>query len=165
MSQPNPAHNRVGSGSTSSRDVIRPDKVLILGSGALKIGEAGEFDYSGSQAIKALREEGIRTILVNPNIATIQTSADLADEVYFLPVNSHFVERVIEREKPDGILLSFGGQTALNCGIELDRLGILEKHGVKVLGTPLETILTTEDRHLFAEVLRSIELDTPRSRA
>ena len=165
MSQQNPAHNRVGPGSTSGGDVIRPEKVLILGSGALKIGEAGEFDYSGSQAIKALREEGIRTILVNPNIATIQTSADLADEVYFLPVNSHFVERVIEREKPDGILLSFGGQTALNCGLELDRLGILEKHGIQVLGTPLETIRTTEDRHLFAEVLRSIELDTPRSRA
>jgi len=142
-----------------------PKKVLILGSGALKIGEAGEFDYSGSQAIKALREEGIRTILVNPNIATIQTSEDLADEVYFLPVNAHFVERVIEREQPDGLLLSFGGQTALNCGIELDQLGILKKHGVQVLGTPLDTIRTTEDRHLFAEVLRSIDLDTPRSRA
>ncbi|MDE0960235.1 MAG: carbamoyl-phosphate synthase (glutamine-hydrolyzing) large subunit [Planctomycetota bacterium] len=165
MSQEQPSHLRVGRESTSASDVIRPKKVLILGSGALKIGEAGEFDYSGSQAIKALREEGIRTILVNPNIATIQTSADLADEVYFLPVNAHFVERVIEREKPDGVLLSFGGQTALNCGIELEQLGVFEKHGVQVLGTPLATILTTEDRHLFAEVLRSIHLDTPRSRA
>jgi carbamoyl-phosphate synthase large subunit len=146
-----------------SREVVLPRKVLILGSGALKIGEAGEFDYSGSQAIKALKEEGITTILVNPNIATIQTSENLADEVYFLPVNVEFVERVIEREKPDGLLLSFGGQTALNCGVELDREGILERHGVRVLGTPLETIRTTEDRHLFAEVLRSIDLDTPRS--
>ena len=146
-------------------EVLKPRKVLILGSGALKIGEAGEFDYSGSQAIKALKEEGIKTVLVNPNIATIQTSEDLADEVYFLPVNAHFVERVIEREKPDGLLLSFGGQTALNCGIELDDLGILEKHGVEVFGTPLDTIRTTEDRHLFAEVLHSIGMDTPRSRA
>ena len=142
-----------------------PRKVLILGSGALKIGEAGEFDYSGSQAIKALKEEGIRTILVNPNIATIQTSENLADEVYFLPVNASFVERVIEKEKPDGLLLSFGGQTALNCGVELEQLGVLERHGVRVLGTPLDTIRTTEDRHLFAEVLRSIDLDTPASRA
>ena len=146
-------------------EIDKPSKVLILGSGALKIGEAGEFDYSGSQAIKALREEGIRTVLVNPNIATIQTSEDLADEVYFLPVNPHFVERVIERERPDGLLLSFGGQTALNCGVELDELGILEKYNVRVLGTPLDTIRTTEDRHLFAEVLRSINMDTPRSRA
>ena len=105
-------------------EVLKPRKVLILGSGALKIGEAGEFDYSGSQAIKALKEEGIKTVLVNPNIATIQTSEDLADEVYFLPVNAHFVERVIEREKPDGLLLSLGGQTELNCDIELDDLGI-----------------------------------------
>ena len=156
---------REGQGSTVANSVSLPRKVLILGSGALKIGEAGEFDYSGSQAIKALKEEGITTILVNPNIATIQTSEDLADEVYFLPVNAHFVERVIEREKPDGLLLSFGGQTALNCGIELEKLGVLEKHGVRVLGTSLETIRTTEDRHLFAEVLRSIDLDTPRSRA
>ncbi|RTZ90746.1 MAG: carbamoyl phosphate synthase large subunit [Planctomycetota bacterium] len=156
---------REGQGSTVANSVSLPRKVLILGSGALKIGEAGEFDYSGSQAIKALSEEGIETILVNPNIATIQTSEDLADEVYFLPVNAHFVERVIEREKPDGLLLSFGGQTALNCGIELEKLGVLEKHGVRVLGTSLETIRTTEDRHLFAEVLRSIDLDTPRSRA
>ena len=111
---------------------IRPQKVLILGSGALKIGEAGEFDYSGSQAIKALKEEGITTVLVNPNIATIQTSEDLADEVYFLPVNPQFVERVIAKEKPDGLLLSFGGQTALNCGVELEELGILEKYGVQV---------------------------------
>ena len=108
-------------------------RVLILGSAALKIGEAGEFDYSGSQAIKALKEEGIYTILVNPNIATIQTSETLADKVYFLPVNPHFVERVIEREKPDGILLSFGGQTALNCGLQLNEKGILKKHRVRIL--------------------------------
>ncbi len=143
----------------------KPDKVLILGSGALKIGEAGEFDYSGSQAIKALREEGIQTVLVNPNIATIQTSEGLADEIYFLPVNADFVERVIEKERPDAILLAFGGQTALNCGIELADRGVLERHGVEVLGTPLETIRVTEDRQRFAEMLREIGLDTPRSRA
>lgn len=142
-----------------------PKTVLILGSGALKIGEAGEFDYSGSQAIKAMKEEGIRTILVNPNIATIQTSETLADEVYFLPVNPEFVERVIERERPDGLLLSFGGQTALNCGIELSDRGVLERYNIRVLGTPLEAIRTTEDRDLFAELLRSIGMKTPNSRA
>ncbi|RME71748.1 MAG: carbamoyl-phosphate synthase (glutamine-hydrolyzing) large subunit [Planctomycetota bacterium] len=143
----------------------RPQKVLILGSGALKIGEAGEFDYSGSQGIKALREEGIRTVLINPNIATIQTSEFLADEVYFLPVDVEHVTRVIERERPDGMLLSFGGQTALNCGIALDDAGVLERHGVRVLGTPLDAIRMTEDRQAFADTLRSIELKTPQSEA
>ncbi|MEM7262447.1 MAG: carbamoyl-phosphate synthase large subunit, partial [Planctomycetota bacterium] len=141
----------------------RPKKVLILGSGALKIGEAGEFDYSGSQAIKALKEEGIRTVLVNPNIATIQTSESLADEVYFLPVNLEFVTRVIEKERPDGLLLSFGGQTALNCGIELHDAGVLDKFNVEVLGTPLDAIRMTEDRDLFANLLHRIGMSTPRS--
>lgn len=131
-------------------------KVLILGSGALKIGEAGEFDYSGSQAIKALKEEGIKTVLVNPNIATIQTSKFLADTVYFLPVNSFFVEKIIKKEKPDGILLSFGGQTALNCGIELHEKGILKKNNVEILGTPISGILLTEDRKKFASHLKKI---------
>lgn len=138
-------------------------KVLILGSGALKIGEAGEFDYSGSQAIKALKEEGIKTILVNPNIATIQTSKFLADTVYFLPVNSFFVEKVIEKEKPDGIFLSFGGQTALNCGLELYKKGILKKHHVTVLGTPVSAIQLTEDRDTFAKHLQKINVSTPQS--
>ncbi len=138
-------------------------KVLLLGSGALKIGEAGEFDYSGSQAIKALREEGVQVILVNPNVATIQTSRELADKVYFLPVNKDFVAKIVRREKPDGILLSFGGQTALNCGIELE--GILKKYGVKVLGTPLKTVKYTEDRELFVEKLQEIGVKVPRSRA
>ena len=128
-------------------------KVLLLGSGALKIGEAGEFDYSGSQALKALREEGIETVLINPNIATVQTSEGVADQIYFLPVQPYFVERVIQKEKPDGILLSFGGQTALNCGVELYRQGILEKYNVKVLGTPVQAIMDTEDRELFVEKL------------
>ena len=143
----------------------KPRKVLILGSGALKIGEAGEFDYSGSQAIKAMKEEGIHTVLVNPNIATIQTSEGLADEVYFLPVNADFVTRVIERERPDSILLSFGWQTALNCGLELFDRGVLEEYGIRVLGTPPETIRVTEDRELFSEQLHSINMDTPRSKA
>jgi carbamoyl-phosphate synthase large subunit len=138
-------------------------KVLLLGSGALKIGEAGEFDYSGSQALKALREEGIFTVLINPNIATVQTSEKIADKIYFLPVTPKFVERVIEREKPDGILLSFGGQTALNCGTALYRSGIFEKHGVKVLGTPVEAIMNTEDRELFVKKLDEIGVRTPRS--
>lgn len=138
-------------------------KVIILGSGALKIGEAGEFDYSGSQALKALREEGITTILVNPNIATIQTSENVADKVYFLPVNPTFVEKVIARERPDGILLSFGGQTALNCGTELYHKGVFEKYGVKVLGTPVRAIIDTEDRELFVKKLDEIEIKTPRS--
>ncbi|MBI2453676.1 ATP-grasp domain-containing protein, partial [Candidatus Peregrinibacteria bacterium] len=142
-----------------------PEKVLVLGSGALKIGEAGEFDYSGSQAIKALREEGIKVILVNPNIATNQTSQDLANEVYFLPVNPFFVEKIIEAEKPDAILLSFGGQTALNCGIELHRSGALKKHEVNVLGTPVSAIEATEDRELFKRVLREVNVKTPNSEA
>jgi len=118
-------------------------KVIILGSGALKIGEAGEFDYSGSQALKALKEEGIDTVLINPNIATVQTSEELAGKIYFLPVTPYFVEKVIEKESPDGILLSFGGQTALNCGTELYRKGVFRKYNVKVLGTPVEAIIDT----------------------
>ena len=140
-------------------------KVLILGSGALKIGEAGEFDYSGSQAIKALKEEGIKTVLVNPNIATIQTSKFLADTVYFLPVSADFVEKVIEKEKPDGILLSFGGQTALNCGLELHRKNILKRHNITALGTPVEAIDLSEDRQKFANHLASIGVATPPSKA
>jgi carbamoyl-phosphate synthase large subunit len=138
-------------------------KVIILGSGALKIGEAGEFDYSGSQALKALREEGIFTILINPNIATVQTSENIADKIYFLPVNPQFVEKVIAKERPDGVLLSFGGQTALNCGTELFRKGIFEKYNVKVLGTPVRAIMDTEDRELFVKRLDEIDVRTPRS--
>ncbi|MFC2174840.1 carbamoyl-phosphate synthase (glutamine-hydrolyzing) large subunit [archaeon] len=137
-------------------------KVLLLGSGALKIGEAGEFDYSGSQAIKALKEEDIEVVLINPNIATVQTSKGLADRVYFLPVTPEFVEKVIEKEKPDSILLSFGGQTALNCGVDLWKNGVLEKHGVKVLGTPVEAIENTEDRELFNQLLAEVDLKTAR---
>jgi carbamoyl-phosphate synthase large subunit len=136
-------------------------KILILGSGALKIGQAGEFDYSGSQALKALKEEGIETVLINPNIATVQTSENIADKVYFLPVTPYFVERVIQKEKPDGILLSFGGQTALNCGVEMYRNNIFEKYGVEVLGTPVQSIINTEDRQIFADILRSINIKTP----
>ncbi len=143
----------------------RPEKVLILGSSALKIGEAGEFDYSGSQAIKALKEEGIGTVLVNPNIATIQTSDHLADQVYFLPVTPDFVEQVIEKERPDGVLLGFGGQTALNCGVALEAAGVFEKHGVRVLGTSVATIRETEDRGLFTERLDEIGAQTPQSQA
>ncbi len=141
----------------------KPKKVLILGSGALKIGEAGEFDYSGSQAIKALKEEAISTVLINPNIATNQTSKGLADKIYFLPVNAYFVEKIIQKEKPDGILLSFGGQSALNCGIELEKLGILEKYNLKVLGTPLKAIKLTEDRELFNKELNKIDINVPKS--
>ena len=140
-------------------------KVLLLGSGALKIGEAGEFDYSGSQALKALREEGIETVLINPNIATVQTSEGVADQIYFLPVQPYFVERVIEKERPDGILLSFGGQTALNCGVELYKSGVLEKYNVKVLGTPVRAIMDTEDRELFVERLNEIGVKTIKSEA
>ena len=140
-------------------------KVLLLGSGALKIGEAGEFDYSGSQALKALREEGIKTVLINPNIATVQTSEGVADEIYFLPVQPYFVERVIEKERPDGILLAFGGQTALNCGVELYQSGVLEKYGVKVLGTPVQAIMDTEDRELFVKKLDEIGVKTIKSQA
>lgn len=140
-------------------------KVLVLGSGALKIGQAGEFDYSGSQALKALREEGISSVLVNPNIATIQTSEGIADKVYFLPVNPHFVEEIIKKERPDGILLAFGGQTALNCGTELHESGVLQKYGVKVLGTSVEVIMNTEDRDLFVKQLDLIPMKTPKSHA
>ena len=140
-------------------------KVLLLGSGALKIGEAGEFDYSGSQALKALREEGVETVLINPNIATVQTSEGVADQIYFLPVQPYFVERVIEKERPDGILLSFGGQTALNCGVELYKSGVLEKYGVRVLGTPVQAIMDTEDRELFVERLNEIDVKTIKSEA
>ncbi len=140
-------------------------KVLLLGSGALKIGEAGEFDYSGSQALKALREEGVKTVLINPNIATVQTSEGVADQIYFLPVQPYFVEEVIKKERPDGILLSFGGQTALNCGVELYRKGILQKYNVKVLGTPVQAIMDTEDRELFVEKLDEINVKTIKSEA
>ena len=140
-------------------------KVLLLGSGALKIGEAGEFDYSGSQALKALREEGVETVLINPNIATVQTSEGVADQIYFLPVQPYFVERVIEKERPDGILLAFGGQTALNCGVALYREGILDKYGVQVLGTSVQAIMDTEDRELFVEKLNEIGVKTIKSEA
>ena len=140
-------------------------KVLLLGSGALKIGQAGEFDYSGAQALKALKEEGIHSVLINPNIATVQTSQGVADTVYFQPVQPDFVERIIERERPDGILLSFGGQTALNCGVELYQRGVLEKYGVKVLGTPVQAIIDTEDRDLFVKRLDEIGVKTIKSEA
>ena len=140
-------------------------KVLLLGSGALKIGEAGEFDYSGSQALKALKEEGIETILINPNIATVQTSEGVADRIYFLPVTPYFVERVIQKEQPDGIMLAFGGQTALNCGVQLYEQGILEKYNLKVLGTPVQAIMDTEDRELFVEKLNEIDVKTIKSEA
>ncbi len=153
------------SGHLDKTDVVlQPRKavstVLVLGSGALKIGEAGEFDYSGSQALKALREEGIRTVLINPNIATVQTSEGIADKIYFLPVTPDFVEKVIRKERPDGIFLSFGGQTALNCGIQLYKSGVLERYGVQVLGTPVQTIIDTEDRELFVEKLDEIDVKT-----
>ena len=140
-------------------------KVLVLGSGALKIGEAGEFDYSGSQALKALKEEGVKTVLINPNIATVQTSEDLADEIYFLPVTPHFVTEVIKKEKPDGILLAFGGQTALNCGISLYQSRVFEQFGIQVLGTPVQSIIDTEDRDIFVEKLNEIGVSSARSTA
>ena len=143
----------------------RYNKILLLGSGALKIGEAGEFDYSGSQALKAIKAEGIKTILINPNIATVQTSEGVADAVYFLPVTPYFVERVIDRERPDGIMLAFGGQTALNCGVKLFQSGVLERYGISVLGTPVETIMATEDRELFVEKLDEIDVKTIQSHA
>ncbi|MCQ2186198.1 MAG: carbamoyl-phosphate synthase (glutamine-hydrolyzing) large subunit [Bacteroidales bacterium] len=138
-------------------------KVLVLGSGALKIGQAGEFDYSGSQALKALREEGIESVLINPNIATVQTSEGVADKIYFLPVTPAFVEQVIEKERPQGVLLSFGGQTALNCGVQLYQSGVFEKYGVKVLGTPVQAIMDTEDRDLFVKKLDEIDVKTIKS--
>ena len=140
-------------------------KVLLLGSGALKIGEAGEFDYSGSQALKALKEEGIETVLINPNIATVQTSEGVADQIYFLPVTPYFVEKVIAKERPDGIMLAFGGQTALNCGVSLYKSGVLEKYNVRVLGTPVQAIIDTEDRELFVERLNEIDVKTIKSEA
>jgi len=140
-------------------------KVLVLGSGALKIGEAGEFDYSGSQALKAIREEGIHTVLINPNIATVQTSEGVADQIYFLPVTPFFVEKVIAKERPDGILLAFGGQTALNCGVALYQSGVLEKYNVQVLGTPVQAIMDTEDRELFVQKLNEIDVKTIQSEA
>ncbi|MGZ5556469.1 MAG: ATP-binding protein, partial [Candidatus Aminicenantales bacterium] len=143
----------------------KPRKVLLLGSGALKIGEAGEFDYSGSQAIKALKEEGLEVVLVNPNIATIQTSEGMADRVYFLPVTPFFVKKIIEREKPDGLLVSFGGQTALNCGVALWKSGALDEAGLPVLGTPMEAVEKTEDRKLFNRALAQAGLKTPRGLA
>ncbi|HET54877.1 MAG TPA: carbamoyl phosphate synthase large subunit, partial [Ignavibacteria bacterium] len=143
----------------------KPKKILILGSSALKIGEAGEFDYSGSQAIKALKEEGIYTVLINPNIATIQTSEYLADKVYLLPVNVEFVEKIIQKEKPDAILISFGGQTALNCGMELHEKGILDKYNVEILGSPIKAVIDTEDREKFKKNLDSINVKVAKSKA
>ena len=142
---------------------VEVKKVLVLGSGALKIGEAGEFDYSGSQALKALKEEGVETVLINPNIATVQTSEGISDKIYFYPVTPFFVEKVSQKEKPEGILLAFGGQTALNCGTELFKSGILEKYNVKVLGTPVQSIMDTEDRELFVNKLNEIDVKTPKS--
>ena len=151
--------------SPNDQSPKRLNKVLLLGSGALKIGQAGEFDYSGAQALKALKEEGIHSVLINPNIATVQTSQGIADTVYFQPVQADFVERIIEKERPDGILLSFGGQTALNCGVELYERGVLEKYGVKVLGTPVQAIIDTEDRDLFVKRLDEIGVKTIKSEA
>ena len=138
---------------TDNNNTIK--KVLLLGSGALKIGEAGEFDYSGSQCLKALKEEGIETVLINPNIATVQTSEGVADQIYFLPVTPYFVERVIEKERPQGIMLAFGGQTALNCGVELFRAGILDKYDVQVLGTPVQAIIDTE--FMFDRFIKTLQ--------
>ena len=140
-------------------------KVLLLGSGALKIGEAGEFDYSGSQALKALREEGIETILINPNIATVQTSEGVADKIYFQPVTPFFVEKIIKKERPQGIMLAFGGQTALNCGVKLYEDGVFDKYDVQVLGTPVQAIMDTEDRELFVNRLDEINVKTIKSEA
>lgn len=144
-------------------DIKKFNKIIVLGSGALKIGEAGEFDYSGSQALKALKEEGVQSVLINPNIATVQTSEGVADKIYFLPVTPFFVEKVIEKERPDGIMLSFGGQTALNCGTALFDSGVLAKYGIEVLGTPVQSIKNTEDRQLFADLLHEIDVKTPKS--
>jgi len=143
----------------------KPKKVIVLGSGALKIGEAGEFDYSGSQCLKALREEEIKTVLVNPNIATIQSSEGMADKIYFLPVTPYFVEKVIEKERPDAIMLAFGGQTALNCGVALHDSGVFKKYNVKVLGTQVSAIKDTEDRHLFVKRLKEINVNVCKSKA
>ncbi|MDR1738085.1 MAG: glutamine-hydrolyzing carbamoyl-phosphate synthase small subunit, partial [Candidatus Symbiothrix sp.] len=155
--------NSVKSTEIDGASSEKAKKVLLLGSGALKIGEAGEFDYSGSQALKALKEEGVSTILINPNIATVQTSEDVADKIYFLPVTPFFVEKVIEKERPDGILLAFGGQTALNCGVALYQSGVFEKYGVRVLGTPVQSIIDTEDRELFVKKLDEIDVKSIKS--
>ena len=144
---------------------MKPDKILLLGSGALKIGEAGEFDYSGSQALKAIKEEGIKTVLINPNIATVQTSEGVADTVYFLPITPFFVEQIIKKERPQGILLAFGGQTALNCGVALYQNGVFEKYGVEILGTPIQSVMDTEDRELFVRKLDEIQVKTIQSMA
>ena len=136
--------------------LVRPKKVLVLGSGGLSIGQAGEFDYSGSQAIKALKQDGVYTVLINPNVATVQTAKGLADKVYFLPITPDYVIQVLKHERPDGVLLSFGGQTALNCGIALHRKGIFEQYGCRVLGTPVDTIIATEDRQIFSDKLNEI---------
>ena len=141
----------------------KPHKVLILGSGALQIGQAGEYDYSGSQAIKAMREEGITTVLVNPNIATIQTSEEMADRIYLVAVMPDLVEEIIRKEEVDAVLLSFGGQTALNCGLELHESGVLARYGVRILGTPIEAVVDTEDRHRFVRRLDEIGVKTARS--
>ncbi|KAH8548050.1 large subunit of carbamoyl-phosphate synthase [Umbelopsis sp. PMI_123] len=168
---PNEKTSRDGAAQQVSEDIldhvplVDVKKVLVVGSGGLSIGQAGEFDYSGSQAIKALRESGVETVLINPNIATIQTSHSLADSVYFLPVTPEYLVHILEREKPDGILLTFGGQTALNCGIQLDRMGVLDRLGVKVLGTPIKTLLTSEDRDLFAQALKEIDIPCAQSTA
>jgi carbamoyl-phosphate synthase large subunit len=144
---------------------MKPDKILLLGSGALKIGEAGEFDYSGSQALKAIKEEGIKTVLINPNIATVQTSEGVADTVYFLPITPFFVEQIIKKERPQGVLLAFGGQTALNCGVALYQNGVFEKYGVEILGTPIQSVMDTEDRELFVRKLDEIQVKTIQSMA
>jgi len=168
---PNETKSREGAAQQVSEEIldhvplVDVKKVLVVGSGGLSIGQAGEFDYSGSQAIKALRESGVETVLINPNIATIQTSHSLADSVYFLPVTPEYLVHILEREKPDGILLTFGGQTALNCGIQLDRMGVLDRLGVKVLGTPIKTLLTSEDRDLFAQALKEIDIPCAQSTA
>ena len=160
-----PSPKKIKKVAVEKQPAKKPKKVLILGSGALRIGQAGEFDYSGSQALKALKEEGIKSVLINPNIASIQTDDGLADKVYFLPVTTYFVEKIIEKERVDAILLSFGGQTALNCGLELEEKGILKKHKIRVLGTPVKTIRLTEDRHLFAQALKKIGVKTAISKA
>ena len=146
----------IGVKSVDPSLLVRPKKVLVLGSGGLSIGQAGEFDYSGSQAIKALKQDGVHTVLINPNVATVQTAKGLADKVYFLPITPDYVIQVLKHERPDGVLLSFGGQTALNCGIALHRKGIFEQYGCRVLGTPVDTIIATEDRQIFSDKLHEI---------
>ena len=159
---PDKAVSYVGAGILNPRNskegLVDVKKVLVIGSGGLSIGQAGEFDYSGSQAIKALKEANKSSILINPNIATIQTSHALADEVYYLPVTPEYIIYIIEREQPDGILLTFGGQTGLNVGVQLDKMGVFERYGIKVLGTPIKTLETSEDRDLFAQALKEIDI-------